>query len=102
MWEEGNIRHLLHKEDTTQERMKICKNGMNIEKISLKLKNVMSTGKINGAFNMERMSKGILTLTDRTMKILKRKLPKPNEPASELLLHGPAQPVHSIIFESVD
>ena len=36
------------------------------------------------------------------MKILKRKHSKPNEPASELLLHGPTRPVYSIIYESVD
>ena len=56
--------------------MIISKNGMNIEKISLKLRNLM--------------------------KILEQKHSKPNEPAFELLLQGPTRPVHSIIYGIVD
>ena len=38
LWEEGDIRNLLHEGETIQERMKISEKGMNIEKISLKFK----------------------------------------------------------------
>ena len=77
---------------------------MNIEKISLELKNLTSTGNVNGVFNVptERMPKGILPLTNRTIKILKRKHPKPNKPASELLFQRSTKPVYSIIYEGVD
>ena len=42
LWEEGNISNLAHEEETIQERRKISEKGMNIEKISLKFKNMMS------------------------------------------------------------
>ena len=40
LWEEGNISNFLHEGETIQERMKISEKGMNIEKISLKFKNM--------------------------------------------------------------
>ena len=47
IWEEGNISNLLHEEETIQEKMKISEKVMNIEKISLKFKNIMSKGNVN-------------------------------------------------------
>ena len=47
IWEEGNISNLLHEEETIQEKMKISEKVMNIEKISLKFKNMMSKGNVN-------------------------------------------------------
>ena len=49
LWEEGNISSLLHEGETIQERMKIREKGVNIEKISLKFKNMRIKGKANGA-----------------------------------------------------
>ena len=40
LWEEGNISNFLHEGETIQEIMKISEKGMNIEKISLKFKNM--------------------------------------------------------------
>ena len=42
LWEEGNISNLAHEGQTIQESVKISEKGMNIEKISLKFKNMMS------------------------------------------------------------
>ena len=47
IWEEGNISNLLREEETIQEKMKISEKVMNIEKISLKFKNIMSKGNVN-------------------------------------------------------
>ena len=50
IWEEGNISNLLHEAETIQEKMKISEKGMNIEKIFLKFKNMMSKGNVNKVF----------------------------------------------------
>ena len=47
IWEEGNISNLLHEGETSQEKMRINEKVMNIEKISLKFKNMMSKGNVN-------------------------------------------------------
>ena len=73
LWEEGNISNLLHEGKTIQERMKVIEKGMNIEKISLKFKNMMGKGNIDGALKLltENMSNGILSLNDKTLNMLK-------------------------------
>ena len=73
LWEEGNISNLLHEGKTIQERMKVSEKGMNIEKISLKFKNMMGKGNIDGALKLltENMSNGILSLNDKTLNMLK-------------------------------
>ena len=50
IWEEGNISSLLHEGETIQEKMKISEKGMNIEKIFLRFKNMMSKGNVNKVF----------------------------------------------------
>ena len=86
-----NISNLVHEGETIQERMKINVKGMNIEKISLKFKNMMSKGNVNEALKllMENMLNGILPLNDKTLKMLKQKQPEGNEPLQEVLLQGP-------------
>ena len=61
------------REETIQERRKISEKGMNIEKISLKFKNMISKGNVNEALKllMENMLNGILPLNDKTLKMLK-------------------------------
>ena len=73
LWEEGNISNLAHEGQTIQESVKISEKGMNIEKISLKFKNMMSKGNVNEALKllMENMLNGILPLNDKTLKMLK-------------------------------
>ena len=84
--------------------MKISEKGMNMEKISLKFKNMMSKDNVNGVLKLltEKMSNGILHLNDKTFKILKQKHAEANEPSQEVLLQGPAQPVYLIIYEDMD
>ena len=91
LWEEGNISNLAHEGQTIQESVKISEKGMNIEKISLKFKNMMSKGNVNEALKllMENMLNGILPLNDKTLKMLKQKQPEGNEPLQEVLLQGP-------------
>ena len=104
LWEEGDLRNLLHERETILERMKINEKGMNIEKISLKFKNKMSKGNVNGALNplTENMSNGILPLNDKTLTMLKQKHPEANELPQEVLLQGRTRPVHPIVYEDMD
>ena len=68
--------------------MKISEKRMKIEKISLKFKNMMSIGNVNGALKLltENMSNGIFPfLTDKTLKMLKQKHPEANESLQEVV-----------------
>ena len=86
--------------------MQISEKGTNTEKISLKFKNLMSKGNVNGALKLltENMSNGILSLTDKTLKMLTQKQPEANEPPPryEILLQGPIQSVQPIVCEDTD
>ena len=88
-----NISNLVHEGETIQERMKINVKGMNIEKISLKFKNMMSKGNVNRVLKLltENMSNRILPLNDEILEMLKQKYPEANESPQEALLQGSTQ-----------
>ena len=88
-----NISNLVHEGETIQERMKINVKGMNIEKISLKFKNMMSKGNVKRVLKLltENMSNRILPLNDEILEMLKQKYPEANESLQEALLQGPTQ-----------
>ena len=88
-----NISNLVHEGETIQERMKINVKGMNIEKISLKFKNMMSKGNVKRVLKLltENMSNRILPLNDEILEMLKQKYPEANESPQEALLQGPTQ-----------
>ena len=77
---------------------------MNIEKIFLKLENMMSKGNVNGVLKhlTENMSNGILPLTDKTLKMLIQKHPEANEPLQVVVLQFPTRPVHPIVYEDMN
>ena len=76
-----DIPNFLHEGETIPERMKISEKGISIKKISLKFKNLMSKGNVNGALKLltKNMSYEILPLTDKTLKMLKQKHPEAND-----------------------
>ena len=84
--------------------MKSSEKGMNIEKISLKFKNMINKGNVKGALKLltESMSNGMLPLNDKTLTMLKQKHPKANEPPQEVLLQGSTRPIHPILYENMD
>ena len=88
-----NISNLVHEGETIQERMKINVKGMNIEKISLKFKNMMSKGNVKRVLKLltENMSNRILPLNDEILEMLKQKYPEANESLQEALLQGLTQ-----------
>ena len=64
LWDEGDIEGLLYEGMTIQQRLRSDKEGMTIAKISLKFKNLMSKGNVNGALKLstDNMHSGILPL----------------------------------------
>ena len=52
LWDEGNIEGLLYEGMTIQQRLRSYEEGMTIAKISLKFKNLMSKGNVNGALKL--------------------------------------------------
>ena len=69
LWDEGNIEGLLHEGMKIQQRLRSNKEGMTITKISLKFKNLMSKGNVNGALKLlaDNILKGILPLNKETL-----------------------------------
>ena len=88
--EEGDISNLLHEGETIQERIQISEKGINTEKISSKLNNMIS------------VSNGILPFNEKTLKMLKQKHPEGNGTPQKVLLQGPTQPVHPIPYKGMD
>ena len=82
LWDEGNIEGLLYEGMSIQQRLRSDKEGMTIAKISLKLKNLMSKGNVNGALKLltDNMYSGILPLNKDTLELLIQKHPEPREP----------------------
>ena len=60
---------------TIQQRLRSDKEGMKIAKISLKFKNLMSKGNVNGALELltNNMLSGILPLNKETLELLVQK-----------------------------
>ena len=100
-----SISNLLREGEIIQERIKIRKKSMNIEKISLKFKNIKRKNikilKIK-KLKILNMLNGILSLTDKILKMLKQKHPQANELIQEVLLQGPTEPFHQIVYEDMD
>ena len=51
---------------------------------------------------IENMSNGILPLNNKTLTMLKQKHLEANKPPQEVLLQGPARPVHPVVYEDMD
>ena len=60
---------------TIQQRLRSDKEGMKIAKISLKFKNLMSKGNVNGALELllHNMLSGILPFNKETLELLVQK-----------------------------
>ena len=72
MWDEGDIERLLYEGLTIQQRLRSNKEGMTIAKISLKFKNLMNKGNVNGVLKLltDNMHGGILPLNKEILELL--------------------------------
>ena len=102
--DEGDIEGLLYEGMTIQQTLRSDKEGMAIAKISLKFKNLMSKGNINGALKLltDNMHSGILPLNKETLELLIQKHPEPREPSPGILTQGPTRPIHPAACDGMD
>ena len=72
LWDEGDIERLLYEGLTIQQRLRSNKEGMTIAKISLKFKNLMNKGNVNGVLKVltDNMHGGILPLNKEILELL--------------------------------
>ena len=90
LWENGNMK-LLNEGQSIQERLPTGDRPKDIAKISVKFKELMQKGNVNGALKLltNEMSNGILTLTEETLSPLEIKHPDNRDASADVLLNGP-------------
>ena len=73
-------------------------------KISLKFKNVMSKGNVNGALKLLTLLTIILPLNQETLELLLQKHPEPREPSPDILIRiqGLTRPINPIMYDDMD
>ena len=73
-------------------------------KISLKFKNVMSKGNVNGALKLLTLLTIILPLNKETLELLLQKHPEPREPSPDILIRiqGLTRPINPIMYDDMD
>ena len=77
LWENGNIIELLNEGQSIQKRLPTGDRPEDIAKISVNFKELMQKGNVNGALKLStnKMSNGILSLTEKTLSQLEIKHP---------------------------
>ena len=104
LWEEGNIIELVNESKAIQERLPSNNAPMNIEKLSLKFKQLMQRGNVNRALRplTNNMSNGVLPLSKETLQLLNLKHPAAQEAHHDSLLQVPVKLVHNIVYEDIN
>ena len=76
---------------------------MKIAKISLKLKNLMSKGNVNGALKLltDNMHSGVLPLNKETLELLIQKHPEPRETSPDILIQGRTTFTHLVKYDDM-
>ena len=105
LWEQGNIKELLHEGETIQNLLSSSKKkSLSTTDISKRFISKMSKGNINGAIKLlaQNMEKGILPLDDKTLKLLKQKHPDGTNSLDHVLLDDIPTKLHSVRFDEID
>ena len=89
---------------TIQQKLRPDKEGMTIAKISLKFKNLMNKGNVNGALKLltDNMQSGILPVNKERLELLVQKHPQPRELSLDILIQGPTRPIHPVAYDDMD
>ena len=88
---------------TIQQRLRSDKEVMTITKISLKFKNLMSKGNVNGAMKLltDNIHSGILPLNKETLELLVQKHSEPREPSPDMLIQRSTRSIHPIAYDDM-
>ena len=103
LWINGNIDELLLEGETIQSRLHDINTPKSIGELSKKFALLMEKGNANGALKLlaSNISNGIIPL-DKTLSLLKQKLPASSGLNEQVLLRGEKTSVHPVVFEDID
>ena len=103
LWINGNIDELLLEGETIQSRLHDINTPKSIGELSKKSALLMEKGNANGALKLlaSNISNGIIPL-DKTLSLLKQKLPASSGLNEQVLLRGEKTSVHPVVFEDID
>ena len=104
LWEQGNIEELFREAKAIQKQLKSGNAKADIMSTSKRFAGLMKIGNVNGALKLltDSMSGGILPLNEETLNLLIQKHPDSQEVGEEIILEGPIEEVHPIVFEEID
>ena len=103
LWINGNIDELLLEGEIIQSRLHDINTPKSIGELSKKFALLMEKGNANGALKLlaSNISNGIIPL-DKTLSLLKQKLPASSGLNEQVLLRGEKTSVHPVVFEDID
>ena len=103
LWINGNIDELLLEGETIQSRLHDINTPKSIGELSKKFALLMEKGNANSALKLlaSNISNGIIPL-DKTLSLLKQKLPASSGLNEQVLLRGEKTSVHPVVFEDID
>ena len=84
--------------------LKAIERPKGIAKISVKFKELMQKGNVNGALKLltNERSNGILPLTEETLSQLEIKHPDNRDDSADVPLNGPIKEIYPIDFDAID
>ena len=103
-WQNGGFHTIIEEVRTIQSRLYSNRGKAVTDSLSKRFADLMFKGKVNPALRLlsNEGSKGILTLSEDTLNILKEKDPPAGYIHSEVLLEGPIKKVNDAVFNNLD
>ena len=104
LWKEGRIEELLSECREIQRRLEKTRRGAKHFDVSRTFNKMMMKGRINGAIRLlgHQKNSSILPITSATIEDLKAKHPNPSPINEEMMLQGPINVIHPVIFEKLN
>ena len=105
LWHEGKINELRNEAYAIQQRLNTPQENLDLPQLSKKFASFVNKGNINGALNLltKHQGKGaILPLTKDNIALLREKHPNAALSSEDMLLYGPKQYSHPVLYDPID
>ena len=104
MWDDGKLTDLMEEGKYIQSRLPEPTNRQNDEELVKAFRNHMTRGNVNAALRLldKTNNKGILPINEETIRQLHEKHPVGEPIHEEMLLSGPIQHVHPVLFDDMN
>ena len=104
LWENGKLDDLIREGKTLQQRLSQTQQQENNSDLVKKFRNHIIRGNLSAAIRLldKNSCKGILPMTEETIKQLHEKHPKGESKKPEMILEGPMEEVNPVIFEEIN